>query len=299
MRWLFMVLLLVAPVAGQSGGGAVSEEMHGPHFCTGSPSPVVVDTPRTEWFRISMQDANGEGDIASVQMFFTDPDGIERHQSPIFTAPWTVVPPGWEFTDDVPHNGVLQANYTHTWMPDDKPGTWSMYANVVGYGPAPGTGARVASTVSADCGLTEVIPGAIIEAFDCTFDSAGNAESDCVWGGWSVDPGDTAVQSLNYLKVQNTGGASGDAAVAFTLAEFRGVDGTNSGASIPIDGNIVFRSGAGASPATATLVSGAVDADGTFLVSVDAGQTVWIGYEIVAVPDVILPGSYQSPYSFG
>lgn len=137
--------------------------------------------------------------------------------------------------------------------------------------------------------------GANVTCHQNIFNSTGSIVSE-KWGNWVIQPSTSNINSTNYLKATNTGGAPGNATISWSYAYL--ANGSN---QIPfsLNGqpNIRYWWGEGNTPADVTTWNSATDSDSTFTISIPAGSTVWVKYEIIHVPPVPA-GEYTQTFTW-
>lgn len=276
-----IALLLVLPLAlAQSGGGTIQNAA--PSITgglTGSVSSTTNVEAVTETFTFTVKDANGEADIQGVKITSTAAGfGTKECLAPFSCS-------GWSKVDDAAGDGVLAFTYTHQWPQGQAAGSYTQTASVRD------EGSYVAGSTT-DATAFSNAPS--VQSSASTHGADGSLDGDA-WGGWSATPGQTLVQSTNYLQATNTGTSDGVVTVSFSDTAFT----SSTSGSIGIDGNIRFRHGTGSTPSAATFQETPVDADGSYTFTVPAGASLWIAYEIMELPSVLPDADdYAATYTF-
>lgn len=128
---------------------------------------------------------------------------------------------------------------------------------------------------------------------------------DGAWGNMTADPGDANAESINYIRVQNTGGTP---AQQFTL-DFTQTTWDSSGNTVDIDGNIGFRFAftnfSTDNPDNSFVSEGSTfgawadnDADGAITITFNADdEFVWIQFRVNAVPSPQAFGRYTADFT--
>lgn len=280
---LVAAMALSPLAAAQSGGGTVTNKAPAvTSGLTGSVSSTNNLQAVSESFTFSVRDENGEGDLAAVRIVSTDSTfGTKECLAPFTSCS------GWTKTDSTSGDGILSFSFSYTWPAGQAPGTYTQTVSVRD------EGSYVAGSTTDSTAFSNA---ANVASGAGTYDVTGAADG-AAWGGWSASPGATLVQSVNYLRATNDGTAGGTVTVSYSDVSFTS---STTGGSIGIDGNIKFLHGTGASPSAATFTATAVDADGSYTFSVPAGATLWIAYELQALPAVLADASdYAASYTFG
>jgi hypothetical protein len=292
--WVVAVaaLLVAWPSAAQLGGGEVTNTAPKATSITGSKVSVNPAPTELEMFSMSGGDGNGESDIAFVEVRFYHVATSTSTPQRVVVNPAPFVAPGWTVTDTVAGDGDLEWTYEHRWAGTDAAGGW-----------------QISFVVTDQAGLshetvvrdeTQLEGGAQVVAHPCTYDADGLPDG-CRWGLWVATPGAVDVDSVNYLKAENTGAAAGSVAVSWTGTEFQTASAACAGSvcEVPIDGNFRFRHGVGAVPSSSTFTTEVTDPDGTATFTVPAGAILWIAYRIDFIPVAVASGEYTATYSFG
>ena len=142
---------------------------------------------------------------------------------------------------------------------------------------------------------------------DNLVEQSGAVMSDSMWGEWAADPGSIAVETTNYIRVENTGSTPTQAFILdFDNDLFLHSDGLD---AFPLSGNIRFgfvEVADTATPDASTLtwvedddsVYGLNGGDGAIhLQFTDIGNYFFISYEIVEFPEILRDGEYLAPYT--
>lgn len=274
---ILLVLALIVPVAADTGGGTVSNVDPVEDSFSGDQGSQDNLNAVTETFSFQVHDNNGEADLAGVKI--SSDDATFGTQECLDVTVGTSCT-DWTFTDSTPNDGILTGTFTYEWPAGQTAGTFTQTFSVKDEG----------SYVTGSTDQTIFTSAAQVTVEAGTYTGAGASDGGN-WGGWTANPGATNVASTNFLKATNSGTAAGQVTVSFSATDFTGPS------SIAIDGNLKFCTGTGATP-DAGMTCDPVDADGSDQFSVPASGTLWIGYEIAAMPSVLPDGSYTATYTF-
>lgn len=142
----------------------------------------------------------------------------------------------------------------------------------------------------------EITKSANVICYQYIYNSDGNVVS-YRWGNWTASPGATNVDgdaNKTYIKAYNNGSADGNATISWSYAYF--ANGSN---QISFSGNnIKYYYGVGDIPANVTTWNSQLDGDNTFTVTVPAGSTLWIYYEIQQIPTALPAGIYTQTFTW-
>ena len=226
-------------------------------------------------------DANTEADYAEAQV--TSTAGWTATLN-TFTPGQHTVPEGtWTVTDDATGDGVLDFSFSYTWPEGQAAGLYEQTGSI-------SDEAETATAPVVDQTQFQTASEVMLDPF--LYDEDGNVVAGH-WGQWTTTPGATDVDSLNFRRSENPGTEAGTIVLAFTDSAFS--DG-GSGA-IPIDGNLAFCLGYGATPAT-DMTCGAADSDGQASFQVPPGGEAWFGYRLLLIPSEVPDGTYGAGYTF-
>jgi len=290
----------VAPSAwGAGGGGTVQNELPTAQGLSGDEDTIQNPEAVDETYTFTFLDTNGAADLFEVRLtsdHAQGPDASWRLDGAACSASNPDVT-RWTCTDATPGDGILGFTYRHTWPAGATPATATQTACARDEAAYDCTGARIKTET------TTIEDAPRIDAVDLDVYDEGGAKVAENWGGWIAEPGASLVWGENYLRARNTGTSDGFVDAAFTTSVF---ENPVTLSTIAIDGNIRF---CGASDATTAdrapqdhaatdWTCAPVSMDGAHTFTVPAGHTLWITYELQAVPAVAQDGAYEATYTF-
>lgn len=300
---LFLGLLMssitvpLAFAAGGNGGGTVSNSPPTVNTFTSAAGPTQSRNT-ADILTGEVQDKNGEARIAQISVSFTSAPGgvsptlfdhtVSSGDRSASTEPGSFTG-GFKVWNPVANDGKLSFKFQYTWTVN---GAYVVRAlvddqsNLDQSGPA------------ADLSIT------ITDGFTLSADpvsAAGAAQTGASWGSWTAIPGATAVDSVNYLEIHNTGNNPTQAVTLdFTPSVWTGADSTT---TFALDSNTKFAcaespSTSPVAPSSLTFTLGSSSASGSVTPSFTAlGKYLYCTYEVVAIPNPLLDQDYTAAYT--
>lgn len=283
------------PLGAGQGGGQVSNKL--PTVESFSNSASTVNEGTRDVLAGQVRDRNGESDLVALRVTTTSGPSVTATRLVTATdlaatlEPGTFDANGWKVWNTLPRDGRLDFKYEFPY-PVAAAATYVWEAQVADQTGAYQTGPAARLTVAVVIRLTVSPPVSLSGALDI------NPR----WGGWTADPGQTLLESTNFLKVTNTGATANQAFVMdFVDTHLRGV--INPDESILIDGNLQVAWWEDLTPATTApsegvFVFGPTSPTGSATLSFTAtGSVIYLKYRLVAIPDPLLDQDYQSNYT--
>jgi hypothetical protein len=285
-------------VAVNSGGGTVSNSA--PTVLTFSNAAGAAQSKDTsDIFSGSVRDKNGEARIAQISVTFTSAPGgvsptlfdhtVSSGDRAATSEPGSFGGDGFKVWNTGGADGVLAFKFQYTWTVN---GAYTARAlvddqsNLDQFGPA------------ADISIT-ISDGFTLSAHPVT---AAGADAGAVsWGTWTAIPGASAVDSLNYIEIHNTGNNPTQAVTLdFTPSVWTGADSTT---TFNLNSNIKFAcaespSTSAVAPNTLVYTLGSSSASGSITANFSAmGRYLYCTYEVVAIPDPLLDQDYNAAFT--
>ena len=297
LTFAFSMLTLAAPlaVAVNSGGGTVGNSAPTVEsFSSAAGSAQSKDT--SDIFTGSVKDKNGEGRIAQISVQFTSaPGGVSPtlfdHTVTSGDRAATSEPgsfsSGFKVWNTGGADGVLAFKFQYTWTVN---GAYVVRALVDDQ-------SFLDQHTAADLSIT-ISDGFTLSADPVLAD--GSAATGASWGSWTAIPGASAVDSVNYLEIRNSGNnPSQQFTLDFTPSVWTGADSTT---TFALDSNTKFacaESPVQAAPNTLTFPAlGSASATGSHTRSFGAlGNYMYCTYEVVSIPDPLLDQAYNAAFT--
>ncbi len=289
-----------------SGGGSVEEVNAQILSFTGDLVTADNSGSSVEVFTATLFDANGEKSMAGLELFIEIRGAGEGSSSRIITQPEAVKGDpqpvefdagGWKVWSDAQRDGKLTAAFRYVYPLGTPPGAYTITMSLKDEG-------IVVATSAPDATAVEVFSEIAVDPTPYKADGSpatGPGGAPANWGEWTARPGATNVESLNYIKLTNTGqDASASVVIDFSAAAFSGADANY---TIPLDGNIQFAFFEDTSPGTSapnegTYVYGGASADGSVTVTFTGlGNIIYVVYRVVEIPAVVAAQTYGAAFT--
>lgn len=285
-------------VAVNSGGGTVSNSAPTvDSFSNAAGATQSKDT--SDVFSGSVHDKNGEARIAQISVTFTSAPGgvsptlfdhnVVSGDRAATTEPTSFGSDGFKVWNTGGADGVLAFKFQYTWTVN---GAYVVRALVDDQSNLNQFNAGTDISITISDGFT-------LSAHPVT---AAGADAGAVsWGTWTATPGASAVDSLNYLEIRNSGNNPTQAVTLdFTPSVWTGADSTT---TFNLDSNTKFAcaespSTSAVAPNTLSYTLGSSSSSGSTTVHFSAmGRYLYCTYEVVAIPDPLLDQDYNAAFT--
>lgn len=281
---LATALALAGTVAGQTGGGTVTNADPLVTLFSGDVATSPDNLPVTETWTWTVEDANGATDIIELTVAARDATGTAW--SATAKAPFTNGT-GWAFTSTT--GTTLEGTYEHAWTSTQRQG-----------GPYNITLTHVEDSTGAADDDGDPYDTTVFSDTSNVIVSTQLYNDSCVpvpppLNGWSAAPGAVNVTRERWLKVSNTGTGTGHFAFSWQESAFQ-----NGTAEVAIDGNLRWRTvttNALGCPETGSETLSTLDADGSVVFSIEPLDVLWVNYRLDAIPSPLPSGAYIASFT--